>query len=163
MILGGERCLYEDLVAPAERVAARLPAQSRQSATLGKRGVARYHRRMNAGRALRVAPPAEIFNAGRRHDDGRRTSAAIHRSLCGKRGWPDSSKPGIFDDSSSLEPSGPGGGVRHANAVVAACEAVFITSTNLPEPALDRSIGDGPDGSLSCRRRDRVSTSPGPD
>ncbi len=39
----------------------------------------------------------------------------------------------------SLEPDGPGG-VLHAKAVVADREAVFVTSANLTEAALDRNI-----------------------
>lgn len=53
--------------------------------------------------------------------------------------WPGSSKPQVFYDPRSLEMDGPLG-VLHAKAVVADDEAVFITSANLTEAALDRNI-----------------------
>jgi cardiolipin synthase len=42
-------------------------------------------------------------------------------------------------DPQALDPEGPGG-VLHAKAVVADDEAVFITSANLTEAALDRNV-----------------------
>jgi len=45
----------------------------------------------------------------------------------------------VFYDPRALDPEGPGG-VLHAKAVVADDEAVFITSANLTEAALDRNI-----------------------
>jgi phosphatidylserine/phosphatidylglycerophosphate/cardiolipin synthase-like enzyme len=45
----------------------------------------------------------------------------------------------LFYDPRALEQEGPGG-VLHAKAVVADDEAVFITSANLTEAALDRNI-----------------------
>lgn len=56
-----------------------------------------------------------------------------------KTDWPGSSHPGVFYDPRALDPEGPGG-VLHAKAVVADDEAVFITSANLTEAALDRNI-----------------------
>lgn len=53
--------------------------------------------------------------------------------------WPGSSKPAVYYDPRSLDPSGPTG-VLHAKAVVVDDEAVFITSANLTESALDRNI-----------------------
>lgn len=53
--------------------------------------------------------------------------------------WPGSSKPAVYYDPRSLNPSGPTG-VLHAKAVVVDDEAVFITSANLTESALDRNI-----------------------
>ena len=53
--------------------------------------------------------------------------------------WPGSSKPAVYYDPRSLDPSGPSG-VLHAKAVVVDDEAVFITSANLTEAALDRNI-----------------------
>lgn len=53
--------------------------------------------------------------------------------------WPGSSKPAVYYDPRSLDPSGPTG-VLHAKAVVVDDEAVFITSANLTEAALDRNI-----------------------
>ena len=53
--------------------------------------------------------------------------------------WPGSLKPAVYYDPRSLDPSGPTG-VLHAKAVVVDDEAVFITSANLTEAALDRNI-----------------------
>jgi len=56
-----------------------------------------------------------------------------------KSDWPGSSRPRVFYDPRALDQEGPGG-VLHAKAVVADDEAVFITSANLTEDALDRNI-----------------------
>jgi len=56
--------------------------------------------------------------------------------------WPGSSRPEVFFDPRSLELDAPGG-VLHAKAVVADDEAVFVTSANLTEAALDRNIEIG--------------------
>ena len=53
--------------------------------------------------------------------------------------WPGASKPAVYYDPRSLDPSGPIG-VLHAKAVVVDDEAVFVTSANLTEAALDRNI-----------------------
>ncbi len=53
--------------------------------------------------------------------------------------WPGSSRPLIYYDPRSLELEGPGG-VLHAKAVVTDEEAVFVTSANLTEAALDRNF-----------------------
>ncbi len=56
-----------------------------------------------------------------------------------KTDWPGSSHPSVFYDPRALDPQGPGG-VLHAKAIVADDEAVFVTSANLTEAALDRNI-----------------------
>ncbi len=56
-----------------------------------------------------------------------------------KTDWPGSMRPKVFYDPRALDLQGPGG-VLHAKAVVADDEAVFITSANLTEAALDRNI-----------------------
>jgi phosphatidylserine/phosphatidylglycerophosphate/cardiolipin synthase-like enzyme len=56
-----------------------------------------------------------------------------------KTDWPGSLRPNVFYDPRALDLEGPGG-VLHAKAVVADDEAVFITSANLTEAALDRNI-----------------------
>jgi phosphatidylserine/phosphatidylglycerophosphate/cardiolipin synthase-like enzyme len=53
--------------------------------------------------------------------------------------WPGSLRPSVFYDPRALDPDAPGG-VLHAKAVVADDEAVFVTSANLTEAALDRNI-----------------------
>src|SRR5262249_53804680 len=56
-----------------------------------------------------------------------------------KTDWPGASRPNVYYDPRALELDGPGG-VLHAKAVVADDEAVFVTSANLTEAALDRNI-----------------------
>ena len=56
--------------------------------------------------------------------------------------WPGASQPLVYYDPRSIELDGPTG-VLHAKAVVADDEAVFITSANLTEAALDRNIEMG--------------------
>ena len=56
--------------------------------------------------------------------------------------WPGAARPRVFYDSRSLDPDG-GAGVLHAKAVVVDDEAVFVTSANLTEAALDRNIEIG--------------------
>jgi phosphatidylserine/phosphatidylglycerophosphate/cardiolipin synthase-like enzyme len=53
--------------------------------------------------------------------------------------WPGSSQPRVFYDPRALDPDGPSG-VLHAKAVVVDDVAVFVTSANLTEAALDRNI-----------------------
>ena len=56
--------------------------------------------------------------------------------------WPGSARPKVFYDPRSLESDGPSG-VLHAKAVVIDDQAVFVTSANLTEAALDRNIEIG--------------------
>jgi len=56
--------------------------------------------------------------------------------------WPGRSRPNVYYDPRSLDTEGPGG-VLHAKAVVTDDEAVFVTSANLTEAALDRNIEMG--------------------
>jgi hypothetical protein len=56
--------------------------------------------------------------------------------------WPGGSRPRVYYDPRALELDGPAG-VLHAKAVVADEEAVFVTSANLTEAALDRNIEMG--------------------
>ena len=56
--------------------------------------------------------------------------------------WPGAARPRVFYDPRSLDPDG-GAGVLHAKAVVVDDEAVFVTSANLTEAALDRNIEIG--------------------
>jgi phosphatidylserine/phosphatidylglycerophosphate/cardiolipin synthase-like enzyme len=59
-----------------------------------------------------------------------------------KTDWPGSSRPSIYYDPRALDPKGPKG-VLHAKALISDDEAVFITSANLTEAALDRNIEIG--------------------
>ena len=56
--------------------------------------------------------------------------------------WPGTSRPRVYYDPRALEMNGPAG-VLHAKAVVADDEAVFVTSANLTDAALDRNIEIG--------------------
>lgn len=59
-----------------------------------------------------------------------------------KTDWPGSTRPAVYYDPRALEMKGPAG-VLHAKAVVVDDEAVFVTSANLTEAALDRNIEVG--------------------
>ncbi len=59
-----------------------------------------------------------------------------------KSDWPGKARPSVYYDPRSLEPDGPKG-VLHAKAVIADDEALFVTSANLTEAALDRNIEVG--------------------
>lgn len=59
-----------------------------------------------------------------------------------KEDWPGVARPKVYYDPRSLAPEGPKG-VLHAKAVVVDDEAVFITSANFTEAALDRNIEMG--------------------
>lgn len=56
--------------------------------------------------------------------------------------WPGAARPSVYYDPRSLELDGRVG-VLHAKAVIADDEAVFVTSANLTEAALDRNIEIG--------------------
>ena len=56
--------------------------------------------------------------------------------------WPGQRRPAVYYDPRSLDLEGPSG-VLHAKAVVTDDEAVFVTSANLTEAALDRNIEIG--------------------
>lgn len=53
--------------------------------------------------------------------------------------WPGAARPRVFYDPRALDLDGPEG-VLHAKAVVVDDKAVFVTSANLTEAALDRNI-----------------------
>jgi phosphatidylserine/phosphatidylglycerophosphate/cardiolipin synthase-like enzyme len=59
-----------------------------------------------------------------------------------KTDWPGATRPRVFYDPRALEPEGYQG-VLHAKALVVDDEAVFITSANFTEAALDRNIEIG--------------------
>ena len=56
--------------------------------------------------------------------------------------WPGSVQPAVYYDPRAITQDGPTG-VLHAKALIADEEAVFITSANLTEAALDRNIEIG--------------------
>jgi phosphatidylserine/phosphatidylglycerophosphate/cardiolipin synthase-like enzyme len=98
-------------------------------------------RRMDAVAGLRVTL---LLNIQRRRGD---TTAAEHlvRRFADRfwtTDWPGVARPRVYYDPRALDLDGPGG-VLHAKAVVADDEAVFVTSANLTEAALDRNIEIG--------------------
>jgi len=95
-------------------------------------------RRLDAMSELRVTL---LLNIQRKRGD---TTSAEHlvRAFADrfwKTDWPGELRPRVYYDPRALELDGPGG-VLHAKAVVADDEAVFVTSANLTEAALDRNI-----------------------
>ncbi len=82
-----------------------------------------------------------LLNLQRRKGDTTTPEALIRRfaERFWKNDWPGTARPRVFFDPRALDPEGPGG-VLHAKAVVADEEAVFLTSANLTEAALDRNI-----------------------
>jgi len=98
-------------------------------------------RRMDEVAGLRVTL---LLNIQRKRGD---TTAAAHlvRRFADRfwtADWPGSSRPSVFYDPRALDLDGPTG-VLHAKAVVVDDEAVFVTSANLTEAALDRNIEIG--------------------
>jgi phosphatidylserine/phosphatidylglycerophosphate/cardiolipin synthase-like enzyme len=98
-------------------------------------------RRMDAHSELRVIL---LLNIQRKRGD---TTAADHlvRKFADRfwgSDWPGSARPNVFYDPRALDLERPGG-VLHAKAVVSDDEAVFVTSANLTEAALDKNIEVG--------------------
>lgn len=95
-------------------------------------------RRMDAVHALQVTL---LLNIQRKRGDTTGAEQLVRRfaERLWRLEWPGRSRPHVFYDPRALDPDAPGG-VLHAKAVVADDEAVFITSANLTEAALDRNI-----------------------
>ena len=128
------RQVYEELLGSAERSV----WASTYAFFHGPKAFEVLARRMDARPELRVTL---LLNIQRKKGD---TTAADHlvRAFADrfwKTDWPGTSRPRVYFDPRALELDGPGG-VLHAKAVVADDEAVFVTSANLTEAALDRNI-----------------------
>lgn len=95
-------------------------------------------RRMDTVRALQVTL---LLNIQRKRGDTTSSEQLVRRfaERLWRIEWPGMSRPHVFYDPRALDPDAPGG-VLHAKAVVADDEAVFVTSANLTEGALDRNI-----------------------
>ena len=95
-------------------------------------------RRMEDRPALRVTL---LLNIQRKRGDSTASDQLVRRFAdhFWKTEWPGSSRPNVFYDPRALDLQGPSG-VLHAKAVVADDGAVFLTSANLTEAALDRNI-----------------------
>jgi len=95
-------------------------------------------RRMDAVPGLRVTL---LLNVQRGRGDTTAAEQLVRRfaERFWTTDWPGTARPHVFYDPRALEPEAPGG-VLHAKAVVADSEAVFVTSANLTEAALERNI-----------------------
>jgi phosphatidylserine/phosphatidylglycerophosphate/cardiolipin synthase-like enzyme len=93
---------------------------------------------MDAVQALQVTL---LLNIQRKHGDTTSTEQLVRRfaDRLWKLDWPGRSRPRVFYDPRALDPKCSGGAL-HAKAVVADDEAVFITSANMTEAALERNI-----------------------
>ncbi|NLE74238.1 MAG: phospholipase [Actinobacteria bacterium] len=82
-----------------------------------------------------------LLNIERKYGDTTSADALVRRFADRFWGdeWPGDRRPNVFYDPRALELPRPKG-VLHAKAVVKDDEAVFITSANLTEAALDRNI-----------------------
>ena len=131
------RRVYEELLGTAERSI----LASTYAFLDGAKAFAVLARRMDKRPQLRVTL---FLNIQRKGGD---TTAADHlvRRFADRfweTEWPGSSRPAVYYDPRALELDGPGG-VLHAKVVVAEDEAVFVTSANFTEAALDRNIEVG--------------------
>ena len=128
------RRVYEELLGSAERSI----WASTYAFFDGPKAFEVLARRMETTPALRVTL---LLNIQRKRGDTTASEQLVRRfaERFWKTEWPGSARPSVFYDPRALDPEGPGG-VLHAKAVVADDEAVFITSANLTEAALDRNI-----------------------
>jgi phosphatidylserine/phosphatidylglycerophosphate/cardiolipin synthase-like enzyme len=128
------RRVYEDLLGSAERSV----WASTYAFFDGPRAFEVLARRMDAESTLRVTL---LLNIQRKRADTTAADQLVRRfaDRFWKIEWPGAARPYVFYDPRALDLGGPGG-VLHAKAVVADDEAVFITSANLTEAALDRNI-----------------------
>jgi phosphatidylserine/phosphatidylglycerophosphate/cardiolipin synthase-like enzyme len=128
------RRVYEELLGSAERSI----WASTYAFFDGPKAFEVLARRMEATPSLRVTL---LLNIQRKRGDTTASEQLVRRFAdhFWKTDWPGLARPSVFYDPRALESEGPGG-VLHAKAVVADDEAVFVTSANLTEAALDRNI-----------------------
>jgi len=131
------RRVYEELLGSAERSV----WASTYAFFDGPRAFDVLARRMDARPELRVTL---LLNIRRKRGDTGVAEQLVRRFADHFWGtdWPGSSRPSVYYDPRALEMEGPAG-VLHAKAVVVDDEAVFVTSANLTEAALDRNIEVG--------------------
>ncbi len=131
------RRVYEELLGSAERSV----WASTYAFFDGPRAFEVLARRMDAKPDLRVTL---LLNIQRGRGDTTVAEEVVRRFAdhFWAKDWPGSSRPRVYYDPRSLELDGPMG-ILHAKAVVADDEAVFVTSANLTEAALDRNIEIG--------------------
>jgi len=131
------RRVYEELLGSAERSV----WASTYAFFDGPRAFEVLARRMDARPDLRVTL---LLNIQRGRGDTTVAEEVVRRFAdhFWAKDWPGSSRPTVYYDPRSLDLAGPTG-ILHAKAVVADEEAVFVTSANLTEAALDRNIEIG--------------------
>jgi phosphatidylserine/phosphatidylglycerophosphate/cardiolipin synthase-like enzyme len=129
--------VYEELLGSAER----LVWACTYAFFDGPRAFDVLARRMDARSGLRVTL---LLNIQRRRGDTTAAEQLVRKFTdhFWVTDWPGSSRPSVFYDPRALELEGPAG-VLHAKALVVDDEAVFVTSANLTEAALDRNIEVG--------------------
>jgi phosphatidylserine/phosphatidylglycerophosphate/cardiolipin synthase-like enzyme len=128
------RRVYEELIATAERSL----WVSTYAFFDGPRAFEVLARRMDARPGRHVTL---LLNLQRKRGDSTAAGHLVRRftDRFWKVEWPGSARPRVFYDPRAIDLEAPGG-VLHAKAVVADEEAVFVTSANLTEAALDRNI-----------------------
>jgi phosphatidylserine/phosphatidylglycerophosphate/cardiolipin synthase-like enzyme len=128
------RCVYEELLGSAERSV----WASTYAFFDGASAFQVLARRMAARPDLRVTL---LLNIQRGRGDTTAAEQLVRRfaDRFWTRDWPGSSRPRVYYDPRSLEPDGPAG-ILHAKAVVTDDQAIFVTSANFTEAALDRNI-----------------------
>lgn len=131
------RRVYEELLGSAERSV----WASTYAFFDGPRAFDVLARRMDARPQLRVTL---LLNIQRKRGDSTAAEHLVRRfaDRFWTTDWPGSSRPSVYYDPRALDLDGPGG-VLHAKVVVSDDEAVFVTSANLTEAALDRNIEVG--------------------
>src|SRR3990172_663298 len=131
------RRVYEELLGSAERSV----WASTYAFFDGPRAFEVLARRMDARSELRVTL---LLNIQRKRGDTTAAEQLVRRFADRFWGtdWPGSSRPRVYYDPRALESEGPAG-ILHAKALVVDDEAVFVTSANLTEAALDRNIEVG--------------------
>ncbi len=127
------RRVYEELLGSAERTA----WVSSYVYYDGPRAFEVLARRMDEKPGLRVTL---LLNIQRRPGDTTAASDLVNRfaERLWKKDWPGESRPAVYYDPRSLELEDKG--ILHAKAVVTDEEAVFVTSANLTEHALDHNF-----------------------
>jgi phosphatidylserine/phosphatidylglycerophosphate/cardiolipin synthase-like enzyme len=128
------RRVYEELLGSAERSV----WASTYAFFDGRKAFDILARRMDARPELHVTL---LLNIQRRRGETTTAEQLVRRFAehFWKTDWPGVARPRVFYDPRALDLDGPGS-VLHAKAVVQDDEAVFVTSANLTEAALDRNI-----------------------
>ncbi|MBM4437390.1 MAG: phospholipase [Actinobacteria bacterium] len=128
------RRVFEELLGSAERSV----WASTYAFFDGPRAFQVLSKRMDARADVRVTL---LLNIQRKRGDTTAADQLVRRfaDRFWTTDWPGSARPTVYYDPRALELDGPAG-VLHAKAVVIDDEAVFVTSANLTEAALDRNI-----------------------